>query len=123
MQAAVIQAEASRAAQSTREETYEALVSGMEEAREQVNELQQQILWLAGRFHGVETLEQADRQMERLEGILEAASEVQTKLQSLPRTGAKRLRRYDSSGHGGAKSTTQPADSAFVYGKGTGVSE
>lgn len=83
MQAAVIQAEASRAAQSTREETYEALVSGMEEAREQVNELQQQILWLAGRFHGVETLEQADRQMERLEGILEAASEVQTKLQSL----------------------------------------
>lgn len=83
MQAAVIQAEANRAAQSTREETYETLLSTMEEAQERVNELQQRILWLAGQFHPVETLDQAEQQMSRLEGILEAASEVQTKIQSL----------------------------------------
>ena len=83
MQAAVIQAEANRAAQSTREETYEALVAGMEEAQEQVKELQQRILWLAGQFQPVADLGQAEEQMTRLEGILEAASEVQTKIQSL----------------------------------------
>ena len=83
MQAAVIQAEANRAAQSTREETYEALVAGMEEAQEQVKELQQRILWLTGQFQPVADLEQAEAQMTRLEGILEAASEVQTKMQSL----------------------------------------
>ncbi len=83
LQAAVIQAEANRAAQSTREETYEALVSGMEEAQEKVHELQQRILWLAGQFQPVTDLEQADQQMDHLESILEAAGEVQTKMQSL----------------------------------------
>lgn len=83
LQAVVIQAEANRAAQSTREETYEALVSGMEEAKAKAEELQQRILWLAGQFRPVTDLEQADRQMEELEQILETAGQAQARMQSL----------------------------------------